>query len=116
MGKDEKSWLMEISREILENKDLLKKALKNKDAKKVFHEWPTTELTYTSNAIEGSTLTRQETVLAITENLTGGAKPIKDYQAAINHAQAFDYVWKYAAEKQAIFKVKGPSGQSIPRK
>ena len=50
------------------------------------------ELTYTSNAIEGNTLTRKETKLAIEENITGGSKPIKDYREAQNHAAAYDYI------------------------
>ena len=37
-------------------------------------------LTYTSNAIEGNTLTRKETELVIEENLTSSSKPFVYYQ------------------------------------
>jgi Fic family protein len=54
--------------------------------------WLKTELSYTSNNIEGNTLTRKETALAIGEGISSGSKPIKDYIEAQNHAKAFDYV------------------------
>ncbi len=54
--------------------------------------WLKTELAYTSNHIEGNTLTKFETTLAIEEGLSSGSKPIKDYLEAQNHALAFDYI------------------------
>ena len=36
-------------------------------------------LTYTSNAIEGNTLTESETKVLIEDGLTVGGKPVKDY-------------------------------------
>ncbi|MDR2268403.1 MAG: Fic family protein, partial [Holosporaceae bacterium] len=55
-------------------------------------KWLRVELTYTSNHIEGNTLTREETALTVEEGLTSGSKPIKDYLEARNHAEAFDYI------------------------
>jgi len=40
--------------------------------------WYDVELTYTSNAIEGNTLTRQETALVLEKGLTVRGKPLKD--------------------------------------
>jgi Fic family protein len=54
--------------------------------------WLRTELAYTSNAIEGNTLTRRETAMAISEKITLGAKPIRDYQEALNHAAAYEFI------------------------
>ena len=54
--------------------------------------WLKTELSYTSNHIEGNTLTKRETTLAIEEGITSSSKPIKDYIEARNHAKAFDYI------------------------
>ena len=42
-------------------------------------EWFKIELTYTSNAIEGNTLTLQETALIIKEGITIDKKPLKDH-------------------------------------
>lgn len=50
------------------------------------------ELTYTSNAIEGNTLTQVETSLVIEEGITVGGKKLKDHLEAIDHYDAIRYV------------------------
>ena len=50
------------------------------------------ELTYTSNAIEGNTLSPVETTLVIEEGITIGGKPLKDHLEAIDHYDAIRYV------------------------
>lgn len=50
------------------------------------------ELTYTSNAIEGNTLSAAETALVIEQGITIGGKPIKDHLEAIDHHDAIGYV------------------------
>jgi len=55
-------------------------------------EWFKVELTYTSNAIEGNTLSRTQTAQVINDNQTIGNKTIQEHLEAVNHAQAFDYV------------------------
>lgn len=55
-------------------------------------EWFKVELTYTSNAIEGNTLSRAETAQVINDNQTIGNKTIQEHLEAINHAEAFDYI------------------------
>ncbi len=46
------------------------------------------ELTYNSNAIEGNTLTKQETKLVLEEGLTIGGKTMREHLEAINHIEA----------------------------
>jgi Fic family protein len=46
------------------------------------------ELTYTSNAIEGNTLSAAETALVIEQGITIGGKPLKDHLEAIDHYEA----------------------------
>lgn len=75
--------------EIETNREKLVQLLKNKNNKNEFNKWLKTELTYTSNAIEGNTLTRKETQLVIEENLTSSSKPLRNYIEAVNHAKAF---------------------------
>ena len=48
--------------------------------------------TYNSNAIEGNTLTLEETALVIIEGLTIDSKPLKDHLEAVGHRDAFNYV------------------------
>ena len=50
------------------------------------------ELTFTSNAIEGNTLTAAETTLVIEKGITIGGKPLKDHLEAIDHHDALRYV------------------------
>ncbi len=56
-----------------------------------FRDWLRVEVTYTSNAIEGNSLTRQETGLVL-EGLTIGGKPLRDHLEALDHAEAFDFM------------------------
>lgn len=55
-------------------------------------EWFKIELTYTSNAIEGNTLTRAETALVVEKGVTVDGKTLQEHLEAVNHAQAFDWV------------------------
>ncbi|MEK7521444.1 MAG: Fic family protein [Patescibacteria group bacterium] len=57
-------------------------------------DWLKVELTYSSNAIEGNTLTRAETAEAIEKGVraTISGKSLKDQLEAINHARAVDYI------------------------
>ena len=56
---------------------------------KNLEEWFRIELTYTSNAIEGNTLSRAETALVLEKGLTIGGKSITEHLEATNHACAF---------------------------
>ena len=50
------------------------------------------ELTYTSNALEGNTLTQIETNLVIEQGVTVGGKKLKDHLEAVDHHEALAYV------------------------
>ena len=50
------------------------------------------ELTYTSNAIEGNTLTARETAEVIEHDLTVGGKPLRDHLEALDHYAALLWV------------------------
>ncbi len=77
--------------------DELKKALKrlrpltSGEVKRLRDEF-LIEYTYNSNAIEGNTLTLQETALIINEGITINQKPLKDHLEAIGHKDAYHYV------------------------
>ena len=57
------------------------------------------ELTYTSNAIEGNTLTAAETMLVIEQGITVGGKPLKDHLEAIDHHAAPVHVGALARQQ-----------------
>jgi Fic family protein len=53
-------------------------------------------LTYTTNALEGNSLTLTETKVLLEDGITVGGKPIKDCYEATGHAAAFDYMLSIA--------------------
>jgi len=59
---------------------------------KNLEDWFRIELTYTSNALEGNTLSRAETALVVEKGLTIGGKTIAEHLEATNHAAALDFV------------------------
>jgi Fic family protein len=56
------------------------------------------ELTYTSNAIEGNTLTAAETTLAIEQGITVGGKTLSEHMETIDHYEAIRCVRAGAGE------------------
>ncbi len=48
-------------------------------------QWYDVELTWSSNAIEGNTLSRSETAIILEKGLTIGGKPLKDHLEALGH-------------------------------
>ncbi len=73
---------------------------------KNLEEWFRIELTYTSNAIEGNTLTRAETALVIEKGLTIGGKSITEHLEATNTAAALDFVKEQIRRKPNEIKEK----------
>lgn len=54
--------------------------------------WFDIELTYSSNAIEGNTLTRVETAVLLEKGITVSGKPLKDHLEAVGHKEALDFI------------------------
>ena len=63
-------------------------------------EWFKVELTYTSNAIEGNTLTRAETALVVEKGLTVQGKSLTEHLEATNYVEALDYVKTLVGKKR----------------
>jgi len=93
-----------LLQEVTEKKELLdsyrplpKELLHN------LNEWFTIELTYTSNALEGNTLTKSETALVVEKGITIGGKTMREHLEAINHVYALDFIYQLASlTKDAI--------------
>jgi Fic family protein len=60
------------------------------------------EITYTSNAIEGNTLSAVETTLVIEQGVTIGGKPLKDHLEALDHYDAIRYVRELARAESPL--------------
>lgn len=63
-------------------------------------KWFKVELTYSSNAIEGNTLTRAETALVVEKGLTVQGKSLEEHLEAKNHAEALQYVKMLVGKKR----------------
>ena len=62
-------------------------------------QWFLIELTYTSNAIEGNTLTRRETAVVVEKGLTVSGKSLVEHLEATNHAGALRGIMKLVEGK-----------------
>ncbi|MCL2046422.1 MAG: Fic family protein [Oscillospiraceae bacterium] len=60
------------------------------------------DYTYHSNAIEGSTLTLEETALVLKEGITIGGKPLRHHLEAIGHRDAYYYIEDLVKNKVII--------------
>lgn len=73
---------------------------------KNLEEWLDVELTYTSNAIEGNTLTRMETALVIEKGITVEGKSLREHLEAINHKKALEHIRELAKKEQQFLEEK----------
>lgn len=67
------------------------------------------ELTYTSNAIEGNTLTLRETAEVIEHGITAGGKRLKEHLEAVDHHDALLWMREVAGARSV------PLGEEIAR-
>ncbi|HEU64405.1 MAG: hypothetical protein KR126chlam4_01394 [Candidatus Anoxychlamydiales bacterium] len=58
---------------------------------KLIKEYYKIGLTYSSNALEGNSLTESETKIVLEDGITIGGKPLKDHLEAIGHADAYNH-------------------------
>jgi Fic family protein len=83
--------------DIFKEIDLLQKEIHsyrplNSHLLKQIKEYYKISLTYTSNALEGNTLTESETKIVLEEGITIGGKPLKDHLEVLGHSDAMDYL------------------------
>lgn len=72
------------------------------EALRQLERWYDVELTYTSNALEGNTLTRSETAIVIEKGITVRGKPLKDHEEAVDHFSALQYVRNLVKDPRPI--------------
>ncbi len=64
--------------------------------------WYDVELTYSSNALEGNTLTRSETAIVLEKGITVSGKPLKDHLEAQGHQDALLYMRQLAKSAEPV--------------
>jgi len=57
-------------------------------------------LTYSSNALEGNSLTETETKIVIEDGITIGGKPVRDHLETLGHSEAYDLLYDLAKGKE----------------
>ncbi len=62
------------------------------------------EASYNSNAIEGNSLTLNETVLLLKDGITVGKKPINDYLDMIGYKEAFNYIYELSRANSPLLE------------
>ena len=55
---------------------------------------------YSSNALEGNSLTETETKIVIEDGITIGGKPLRDHLEALGHSEAYDLLYELAKGKE----------------
>lgn len=103
------SYLTEEQIEAIENiktgfDDYLKKG--GKSGLENFKEWFFTELTYNSNAIEGTSLSLRETSMIINEGILPKNASLREVNEAKNHKEALDFLLEYNGEVNEGFILK----------
>jgi Fic family protein len=76
----------------------------NPHANKQLRQYYRIGLTYTSNAIEGNSLTEIETKIILEDGITIGGHSIKELQEAIGHSEAYDLLYTLSKNKVIIEK------------
>lgn len=90
--------------QLLKEIDKLQKIINNKRPlneieQKELKDYFAIGLTYSSNALEGNSLTISETKVILEDGLTVGGKPLKDILEAVGHKKAYDFMYNLTKEK-----------------
>ena len=86
----------------------------SKETLQSLREYYRVGLTYTSNALEGNSLTESETKIVIEDGLTIEGKPLRDVYEAIGHAKAYDYLYELSHDAP-ITEERGETGMAVWR-
>ncbi len=78
-----------------------------KEVIKNLEDWLRVELTYSSNAIEGNTLTRIETAEVLEKGISAiiSGKALKDQLEAVNHAKAIEFIKSLVKKRKNHTKI-----------
>ena len=71
----------------------------SRNALKQLKEYYRIGLTYSSNALEGNSLTETETKIVLEEGIAIGGKLLKDHFEALGHSEAYDHLHKLSKNK-----------------
>lgn len=95
---------MPTLQELLQKADSYKKKISSarpleKEELKSLDNYFRIGFTYSSNALEGNTLTLSETKILLEDGITVGGKPLKDCYEAVGHGDAYDFMLSLARQQ-----------------
>src|SRR4030042_7008185 len=70
-----------------------------RNALKQLRDYYRIELTYSSNALEGNSLTETETKIVLEKGITIGGRPLRDHFEAMGHSEAYDHLYKLSKNR-----------------
>ncbi len=100
ISTDQQNRVRQIKESYRKNKRTSQSAYENR------YEHFVTEFTYDTNAIEGSTVTLQETALILFDRIVPEGKSIREISEVQNHRGAFDYMLGYKGDINRNFILK----------
>lgn len=59
-------------------------------------------MTYSSNSLEGNSLTETETKIVIEDGITIGGKPVKDHLEVLGHSEAYDLLFRLSGHSEIM--------------
>ena len=59
-------------------------------------------MTYSSNALEGNSLTETETKIVLEDGITIGGKPVKDHLEVLGHSEAYDLLFRLSGHSEIM--------------
>ena len=94
-------------KELLKKIDLLKTSIDglrpmNSHMVKQLREYFRIGMTYSSNALEGNSLTETETKIVIEDGITIGGKPVKDHLEVLGHSEAYDLLFRLSGHSEIM--------------
>ncbi len=92
---------MSVLQELLQKADSYKEKISSarpmaKEELKSLDDYYRVGFTYSSNALEGNTLTISETKIILEDGITVGGRPLKDCYEAVGHGAAYDFILELA--------------------
>jgi len=72
----------------------------SKDVLEQLKQYYRISFTYSSNALEGNTLTETETKIILEDGITIGGHPVREIQEALGHSEAYDLLYKLSSNPE----------------
>ncbi len=101
ISDEEKKKIKQIKKSYLKNRQKVTGSVYEN-----YYEHFVTEFTYDTNAIEGSTVTLQETAMILFDKIVPEGKSLREISEVQNHKEAFDYMLSYKGDASKNFVLK----------